>query len=268
MSDVDTAPASAPAPDFSDRGSLNDILDRPDPVSAPEPEAAPLSEPEAPEAGAPAPAAAPAEPETPSVPEGDTFPRSYVEELRQESAKYRTQAREFSDAFDGYDDDARAEMLGIVRDLVAAPESAAARMIEVAKALYGDEFEARIKDNKPRALTQDDLEREFQRREAQRAEQEAVAAVQREAAELGYPDESPEAVMLYGLAAKFHAGDLRAADKYLKDLKEAAVAEYLTAKQGQAEAFPPVTTGGAAPSPASEVKTFDDARKAFLNSFG
>lgn len=221
----DTAPPASTAVEF-----LENLEQQ---QSAPDPE--------------PAPAAAPAggdDSSSSSTPDPDVFPRDYVEELRQEAGKYRTRAQPFLDAFDGYDDEARDVMLGLTRALRESPESAARDMIEISRALLGDEFDRLISgDTEPKPLTREDLEREFQAREEQAAQERLVAQIESEVRELGYEKDSDAEAMLYGVAAR-RGGDIGEAHKFLQDLRQVAVDEYLNGKRQQSEAFVPVTTDG------------------------
>lgn len=70
-------------------------------------------------APAPAPEAAPAEGGA-----EETFPRSYVEELRQEAARYRTTAKPYEEAFASMSESERRGFLDLASDLNSSPERA------------------------------------------------------------------------------------------------------------------------------------------------
>ncbi len=126
----------------------------------------------------------------------DTFDRAYVEKLRQESAGYRTRAKTYDEAFDGFDDESREVFLGLAKDLVNSPEAAARRMIEVSKQLLGEDFDSAL-TGPPPALTREDAERLWAEKEAARGQEDAIRAVQNEARELGYKDDTPDMSELF-----------------------------------------------------------------------
>ena len=76
-------------------------------------------------AATPAPEPA-AEPETvvEELPDGDTFDRAYVEKLRAEEAKHRTQKQEVMSHFEGYTDAERNRFLQLASELQSSPETA------------------------------------------------------------------------------------------------------------------------------------------------
>lgn len=78
-------------------------------------------------AATPAPEPAPAlEPEAAieELPDGDTFDRAYVEKLRAEAAKHRTQKQEVMSHFEGYTDAERTRFLQLASELQSSPETA------------------------------------------------------------------------------------------------------------------------------------------------
>ena len=76
-------------------------------------------------AATPAPEPAP-EPEAAieELPDGDTFDRAYVEKLRAEAAKHRTQKQEVMSHFEGYTDGERTRFLQLASELQSSPETA------------------------------------------------------------------------------------------------------------------------------------------------
>lgn len=100
MSDNDLAAASAAAAE-----AIQNL-----PPEAPAPAQAPAPDP----AQAPAADGAPAE----------TFSREYVEELRQEAAKYRTRAKPYEEAFSNLSETERSGLLNLAQDLERNPDAA------------------------------------------------------------------------------------------------------------------------------------------------
>lgn len=205
---------------------------------------------------------APAAPETPPAPAGtdqDTFDRAYVEKLRQESAGYRTRAKTYDEAFDGFDDESREVFLGLAKDLVNSPEAAARRMIEVSRQLLGDEFDSAL-TGPPPALTREDAERLWAEKEAARTQEEAIRAVQSEARDLGYKDDTPDMSELFWFASNETNGDLKAAHEKVQARKQAAIDEFLEKKRASGESFTtPTTAGITAGGDGEPAHTFEEA---------
>ena len=68
-----------------------------------------------------------APPATPEPTDGggeDTFPRSYVEELRQEAADYRTRAKNYEQAFSGMTEQEQRTFLNLAQDITQDPAAA------------------------------------------------------------------------------------------------------------------------------------------------
>lgn len=199
---------------------------------------------------------------TPTAPAGtdqDTFDRAYVEKLRQESAGYRTRAKTYDEAFDGFDDDSREVFLGLAKDLVNSPEAAARRMIEVSRQLLGDDFDSAL-TGPPPALTREDAERLWAEKEAARGQEDAIRAVQNEARELGYKDDTPDMSELFWFASNQTGGDLKAAHEKVEARKQAAIDEYLEKKRAAGESFTtPTTAGITAGGDGEPAHTFEEA---------
>lgn len=200
--------------------------------------------------------------ETPTAPAGtdqDTFDRAYVEKLRQESAGYRTRAKTYDEAFDGFDDESRDVFLGLAKDLVNSPESAARRMIEVSKQLLGDDFDTAL-TGPPPPLTREDAERLWAEKEAARGQEEAIRAVQNEARELGYKDDTPDMSELFWFASNQTGGDLKAAHELVEARKQATIDAYLEKKRAAGESFTtPTTAGITAGGDGEPAHTFEEA---------
>ena len=189
----------------------------------------------------------------------DTFDRAYVEKLRQESAGYRTRAKTYDEAFDGFDDESREVFLGLAKDLVNSPEAAARRMIEVSKQLLGEDFDSAL-TGPPPALTREDAERLWAEKEAARGQEDAIRAVQNEARELGYKDDTPDMSELFWFASNQTGGDLKAAHEKVEARKQAAIDEYLEKKRAAGESFTtPTTAGITAGGDGEPAHTFEEA---------
>lgn len=244
--------------------SVNDFIDQQfaaGEAEKPPAPAEPAGEPpasEAPPAAAPE-SAAPAGEEEPKV-----YDAEYVRKLRDGEAKYRTRYAPFRDAFEGYEDGEVEAFLELAKQLREAPEAAAQRMIEAAKAIYGDRFPEVLEGEQgPKPLTREDLERELAERDAQREQQAAIASVEEKARSLGYQDDTADWRELMFLASTKHNGDLNAAHKAIEDRKAKIVEDYLKSKADKNGRFPAGTGGGQAAGesePPSTGNTWADAR--------
>lgn len=208
--------------------------------------------PDAPASGA-APDATPAE--------QDTFDRAYVESLRKESAGYRTKAKTYEEAFDGYDDESREVFLSLAKDLINAPDDAARRMIEVSRSLLGDGFDAAL-TGEPKPLTQADVQRMLQEKDASAQEQAAIRAVEQEARDLGYKDQTPDIANLFWYAHNETGGDLKAAHEKVAAAKQSIIDEYLASKKSDGDAFVTTSTDGVgAGNSDGPAKTLEEAKR-------
>jgi hypothetical protein len=118
--------------------------------------------------GTPPPPPAPAAEGAEGEPAPETFPRSYVEELRGEAAKYRTAAKPYEEAFGSLSETEREGYLALARDLDANP----------ARALEGFE---RVVDNLRTRLGQPAADTQPQAQAAQGEQAELLTPEQVEA---------------------------------------------------------------------------------------
>lgn len=200
----------------------------------------------------------------------ETFDRSYVEELRKESAKYRTKAKPYEEAFAEYDDESREVLLSLARELISDPEAGARRMVEISKNILDDKFEDVLKDPSPRPLTAQDVDRMFSERESKAQQEAAVRAVEQEADALGYADGTADRALLFSIANTETLGDLKAAHEKIQARNQAVIDAYLEEKRAAGEAFPtPTSAGVGAGADGGPPKDFAEAKKgllAFLSS--
>ncbi len=173
------------------------------------------------------------------------FPREYVEKLRREAASRRASVKPYEEAFDGYDDASRDAVLGLAHDLIHAPESAAARMIEISRELLGDQFDAALtEDPTTKPLTRADLDRIQSEREATQQQEQAVQAVIKEAQDLGYADGTPDQATLFYFANTETGGDLNKAHEKVQARNQAIIDKYLEDKRASGDAYVTPTTAG------------------------
>ena len=205
-----------------------------------------------------------AEPE--ATPEPDMFPRSYVEELRKESAQYRTQYRELESKFDGYTEDERAALLdyiGLIRKAESGDAEAEAALAE----MFGEEPATpepiqQFDEATFRQLAREEAARLVQEQSAQQAQVQAVQGIQSRATELGYTVGSEDYILLLKFANEANSED-PIADGHAKvaAYKQAIIDQHLKAIQNQnAGVATPTATNGAAPTAINEPRTFEEAR--------
>lgn len=178
------------------------------------------------------------------LPEGvDRFDRGYVEKIRGEAAKYRTEYAPFRDAFDGYEAEDRDAILSLARELQENPENAARRMLEASRSIAGDKFDDWLSGNdQPEYLTPDAVENLLAEREAKAAAQREVEAINKEAADLGYTEGTPEHVQLFWLAANQTNGSIQDAHAAIQANKQAIIDAYVAEVRAKGEKFPATPT--------------------------
>lgn len=206
----------------------------------------------------------------------DSFPRAYVAKLREEAAARRTEAKAFSDAFEGYDDADRETLLDLARTLRTDPATAAEWMRSQAEALLagddpadpdGADADDEIDPDAP--LTAAQLEKYLSDREAkaERATQEraALEGIASEAKALGFDPEANDGadyVSLLHLANK-NGGDLAKAAEQLKARNQKIVDDFLAQKAKESDTSPtsPPQAGGGRETP-TQPSDWDDIGRA------
>lgn len=222
----------------------------------------------APEAAAPAAPAAPAGGEPQGDPE--VFTRDYVEQLRRESARYRTERNQFADAFEGYEEADRGVLLDLARTLRTDPQAAAEWMREQAEAILAGQQQLEPQGN-GEYLTPEQAQAMWQRmRNEERAAEEKARSVEQinnTVRELGYDPNGFDGMAFMAYAMQHHPGDLKAAHDAVSAMKtqerQKAIDEFVNGKKQSADgAVQPVHSGGA-PVPAGQTpKTSAEMRAA------
>lgn len=181
---------------------------------------------------------APAE-ETPEVaeteePEGEKpemFDRDYVEKLRNEAVEHRLKAKEFHEAFDGYDEPAVQKFLDLAKGLndEARHEEVGREFFNIGKRILEakgiDVGDLSLPDpNRP--MTKAELDAEFARREEERSMAEIVQKLDEEIVGLGYKPGEPDHYALMRLANDREDGSIEEAHKQLQAWKKGIIDEW------------------------------------------
>ena len=194
----------------------------------------------------------------------DSFDRAYVEKLRREAAGYRTKAQPYEEVFSAYDDEEREFLLAVTRDLGNPDKQAdaARRLRDLSQRLLEDadpdpDDEAR---NKP--LTLAELEQRERDKAAEQAQRQAVEAVEKEAADLGYEKGSPDYAFLMYMAANHHDGSLTDAHEAIGAGRQAIIDKFVEEQKAKGDKWITTSdaTGGAPSGQADEPKTWASAR--------
>lgn len=205
--------------------------------------------------------------------EPDTFDRKYVEELRAENAKWRTQLREREALFEGLEADEVTQLAEFAR-LSKKAETGDEEAIKALNEMLGDEEVETAAPSEPapvfdeerfRKLAREEAERIAADRDSQRAQRESIQTIVHRAEELGYKQGSEDYVLLMRAANSInpdeHPDLLAEGDRLVKEYKAQIVESYLAAKEGRAEASPTIPSGsGVAPSSARVPASFPEAR--------
>lgn len=229
-------------------------------VEAPEPVETPAAE-------APAPVEAPEAPAADAAPESDTFDRAYVEQLRQESANYRTQAKPFKETFEGVDEADRDIFLGLVNLYKSDPATAAKEMARLAQGLLGDDASEAPAADAPAADPQYMTKADYAAMKRQESVEAAAKQIESDARALGYERGTPEYSYLLA-AAQAKGGDLQAAHSYVQEREQAAIQKYVASKTADAENAPVAPADTAAPASGERsLKTWRDVEAAIDELF-
>ena len=215
-------------------------------------------------------------------PEPDTFPRAYVEELRQEAAKWRTQLREYEGAFEGYDPEEREALVEFLRLSHAAGQGDQAAAAQLQEMLGEDAQEVPEVPDTPmtaedfRRLAREEAETLVAARDQAREQDNAVTQIINEAKSLGYQTdpgqkgyvdyqrlcylaihETPEGTSQDKTLQVAH--ELLQAEKAAE--RAAVIDEYLSGKAEATDGSLRLGGPGTAPTTPRIPKTFEEARQ-------
>lgn len=255
MSDVSDAVGESPAEDYSNERHFGALDDDTDDSAEPD-DAAQDNEPD----GEPAPGGAAAEgagggeaaasEADPFDDETkDTFPRSYVENIRKEAAAHREKAKGYDDAFSGLHDDDASWLLETTKLLKDDPKAAAERFAQAAKAL-GVEIPEIQEPDDDKPLTKADIDRLFAEKEAERQKEQAAERARTEVHStlktLGYEDpSSSDAAFVQFLALRDPNHDIEAAHQTFAKMIDDRVAQVISERSQQNGRHPKVAAGRA-----------------------
>jgi hypothetical protein len=203
----------------------------------------------------PEPAPAPPPPAA-TPPEPDTFDRTYVEDLRREAAGYRTRAKAYEEAFEGYEDEQRDAFLEYAK-LLHRSENGDQEATQILEEMFGGEDDTPPDEPEQQyapepvdyqAMARQAAEEVFQRYEQQRVNDEGVAAVRKAGEDLGYKFGSEEYILFVRGANEAvnrrEDNPLVAGENAVKAYHQRIIDEYLAAKGGQADSSLAVPSGG------------------------
>lgn len=204
-------------------------------------------------------------------PEVQTFERPYVEDIRKEAARYRTEAKPFKEAFDGYTDEVRDAWLNVV-NLAKSDESAAAQQLReladaIAPPVEGAEDDEDAGTDEPQYLTKEQYEELRQQEQAEAAQAEQLQKLNTELTELGYTipkDGEPPSIELAELMwfAQFKTGnDIKAAHEQVEARKQAVIDSYVQGKAGQKFPRQAFSQGEQAPAQTNKPKNLSESRE-------
>ena len=207
----------------------------------------------------------------------DSFPRSYVEKLRNEAADYRTKYAPYRDTFAEVDESVQEYLLDLNRQLIQDPKGAVAELRDLLKQLDPDSAEGQavqakldeIPEDKP--LTIKEWKAIQEREQAVAAEKQGVQSIKDTAKSLdpsydADTDKYGDLASLLFIATHQTNGDLEKAhalrSERFNTAVDAEVEKRLAEIKSGARKWAPVQAVGASPVIESEgPKTFADARK-------
>lgn len=205
-------------------------------------------------------------PESDDLPNQDTFDRAYVEKLRQESANYRTRAKKFQEAFDGYEEEAVGEWLELATTLRSDPRTAASRFKELAEAIEGqltpEQAEAvmeQVTDDEvfpsEQPLTKAEFEKMWQQKQQEVETNQLIRQIENEAVDLGYEKGSKQYQRLLYEASQLPDGSVKKAHEALQAERQAIIDAYVAEMGGSpSPQVPGKNVGGESGQP----KSFED----------
>jgi hypothetical protein len=210
------------------------------------------------------------------------FPRSYVEKLRTEGHKYRTEAQsaaqkaaEYDQVYGIYDDADRQVWFDLARTWAVDPARAAEAMNAIARSVLDEGKQSDSGGETGQATTVEDIAEQsgltpeqvqamisdaLGARDQQAAQAQAVQDIFDEVRTRGYDPETREGFMVLWTANNETDGDLDAAVDRIKQYKQGIIDEYVAGRSGTPA--PTLPNGGVAANQNVEITTFEEARKA------
>lgn len=188
----------------------------------------------------------------------ETFERKYVEKLRGESAKYRTQAKELSAKFEGIDEGILDGLLGVAKAYETDPDAAREVLQTLMEGLTPAEQEALKEElsteEEKKTLTAEEVEQMLADREAAKEAEKAEAAqlegLKKSITELGYDlDEAnpnPDTALLFFFAGQQTgdgAKDFTKAHAEVQALKQKVISDYKESVKEKNSRYGRVQTG-------------------------
>lgn len=256
---------------------INAFLDAAEAATPAEPAAdATPAEPAPAAEAAPAEAAAPTPPADPAN-DPDWFDRKYVEDLRQENARYRTRAQRYDEAFQGLPDEVQDGFLDLARQVQHDPANAGKSMLQIAAELMGgatpqpeefDPFDRNTIEQMIEAKAAD----VYEKRTAEQQKAAEIDGFHTAVRDLGYEPDSLEGLSVLFLAANQTGGDIAKANEAYKAQQQKAVDDFLARKEQEANESPsPTPQIGTAPSGDTPITNLTQSRaalEAFLDAQG
>ena len=180
--------------------------------------------------------------DTSVVEDPPVFSAEYVAGVRNEAARYRTEANRYKQAFEGYDDETVDTWLTAVATWKDDPATVAEWMVEQGSP-YLDQNNEEALTEAEMPLTRYELQEILAERDNESATEMAVQGVMSEASELGYEPGSSEYIQLLYIANNETEGDLVAAAEVLDQQHTKMIEAYIAEKSGN---MAPPPTGGIA----------------------
>jgi hypothetical protein len=195
-------------------------------------------------------------------PAADSFPRAYVEKLRQEAAERRTALKKYEDTFSPYSEPERDVWNQLISITAQDPAKGAEMMLDLHHRLmgtgdYADEGpdptatlgdgKSKLDDDLDKPMTKKELE-EYLQEQARKADEETrVKAVTDEAVSLGYKPGTHQYVALLRRALDDHNGDLKAAHAAFEADKQKVIDEFIAQQAALGNSYPKLSGAGGAP---------------------
>lgn len=237
----------------------------------------------APEGAPPAPTGAP-DPLADLPSDQAVFDRGYVEKVRNEAQRYRTEARNAADQLKGYEDvfgvydpEDRKVWMDLASTWASDPNRAAQVMAQIAETVLGeskgeptttpatedvgspllDEVVEGLTPDKVKALVEESLNA----RDQARLEQQAIAEVFKEVRDAGFDPDTAEGFMVLYNANHHTGGDIAKAIEMTQTYRQTIIDDYVAGRSGQRAM--PAPAGGVVATPNGEpIKNIEDARRA------
>lgn len=199
--------------------------------------------------------------------EQKSFSPEYVRDLREEAARWRVQAQQFKEPWNGVSEDDQAVWREIITLTSKDPKAGAEYMARIAAALNPPPPQA-PPAGQVRVPTEQDIQRLVDERVGQNQQQQLIREIEAEARALGYEPNTNDYIDLLWVAENETQADLNKAHEIIQERRSVWVDQEIERRMQEGRGWiRPVRGGAPAATSPKEIHTFEEAKAAMMARF-